>query len=159
MGFGTGHHATTRLCLQALQEIGVAGRDVLDVGTGSGVLAIAAALLGAADVLAVDNDPDAIQNARDNRALNPAAARVRIELVDAAAGLGASTADVVTANLTAAQLIRARDQIVGATRRGGAMILSGVLTTERAGVEAAFAPARVTASLQEDEWAALVLTL
>lgn len=85
MGFGTGHHQTTRLCLGLLQDTRVGGLRVLDVGTGSGVLAIAAARLGAVDVVAVDYDSHAIDSARENVTRNSVDALVRLR----ATGLGA----------------------------------------------------------------------
>jgi ribosomal protein L11 methyltransferase len=156
MGFGTGHHATTRLCLAALQTIELDGRDVLDVGTGSGVLAIAAACLGAARAIGLDYDADAIQSARENLALNARAPNVSFETVDLAdAPLPAS--DVVTANLTGAVLIRSAPLLLAAARPGGTLILSGILRDERDEVAAAFAAARVVWEREEDGWVGLAV--
>jgi ribosomal protein L11 methyltransferase len=137
MGFGTGHHATTRLCLAALQSVDVSGRVVLDVGTGSGVLAIAAARLGAAHVVALDDDPDAIQSARENIGLNPEAADVDLRLADVTA-IDLPSADVVTANLTGALLVRTSTRLMTALRPGGTLIASGLLADERDDVCRAF---------------------
>jgi ribosomal protein L11 methyltransferase len=156
MGFGTGHHATTRLCLAALQTMDLDGRDVLDVGTGSGVLAIAAVRLGAARALGIDYDADAIQSARENLAANPAARNVSFETIDlAAAALPAS--DVVTANLTGAMLVRASPVLLAAVRTGGVLILSGILADERDEVAAAYPRAPIVWERDEDGWVGLAV--
>jgi ribosomal protein L11 methyltransferase len=138
MGFGSGHHATTRLCLEALQRLDLRGRRVLDVGTGSGVLALAAARLGAIRVLAIDVDPDALANARGNAELNgnPAAVEFRLADFREEAGL---LADVVVANLTGGMLAAGAAEIARMITPGGALILSGITTEERDTVYRAFA--------------------
>ncbi len=160
MGFGTGHHATTRLCLLALQREELAGRSVLDIGTGSGILAIAAARLGAARAVGIDHDPDAIHAARVNLALNPEAAGVAFEVAELV-GLKAdpttatTAADIVIANLTGALLAREARRMLGAVRPGGRLIVSGLLAEERDQVMAAFHPAEILWESREDEWVVL----
>lgn len=167
MGFGTGHHATTRLCLDALQAIDLANAFVLDVGTGSGVLAIAAVRLGAARALGIDNDTDAIQAARDNLAHNlaapgtehPAPGEVTFELADLHSPLRMhkGSVDVLTANLTGAMLVRAAAEIHAAVRPGGLMIVSGVQAHERAEVVHAFGSTSIVRERTEDEWVGLTM--
>ena len=154
MGFGTGHHATTRLCLDLLQRAEVNGRSVIDVGTGSGVLALAARALGASRVTAVDNDPDALQNARENIARNGADS---IEVVQA--DLSSATlraADIVLANLTPAVLQRHAQALGRLVAEGGLLIASGFSGDEVGAIAAAFAtePREV---VHESEWAALMV--
>jgi ribosomal protein L11 methyltransferase len=156
MGFGTGHHATTRLCLAALQSLDLAGRDLLDVGTGSGVLAIAASLLGAARAIGIDSDADAVQSARENLALNPSARAVSFGERDLACD-PLPDADVVTANLTGALLVRSAMLLTRAVRPGGTLILSGILSHERDDVSRAFAPMAIVWERDEDGWVGLAL--
>lgn len=156
MGFGTGHHATTRLCLAALQAVEIAGRVVLDVGTGSGVLAIAADGLGARQAIGIDNDPDAVQSAARNLAFNPRARHVKFHVADLASA-DLPQADVVVANLTGALLARAAPQLVRALRPQGTLIVSGLLAGERQAVDAALAPATACWEGCEDEWIGLAL--
>jgi ribosomal protein L11 methyltransferase len=155
MGFGTGHHATTRLCLAALQQVALSGRTLIDVGTGSGVLAIAASLLGASDVVGLDDDADAIQAARENLELNPAA-RATLETGDVRA-TGVRTADVVTANLTGGLLVSAAPRLRTLVGPNGLLILSGLMAGEEQDVRAAFDGFDLAARTQEDEWLCLTL--
>jgi len=156
MGFGTGHHVTTRLCLAALQTIDLTGRAVLDVGTGSGVLAIAAVRLGAAHALGIDYDADAVQSARDNLDLNPEAREVRFETMDLT-NAALTPADVVIANLTAALLIRSAPALLAAVRPGGTIILSGIQSHEDLQVRQAFSGTDVCWERDEDGWVGLVV--
>lgn len=157
MGFGTGHHQTTRLCLAALSRLDLSGRTVLDLGTGSGVLALAASRLGARHVRAIDNDADAVEAARRSAALNPTNGPVVFEVGDVFAS-GASPAEIVLANLTGAMLIRAAAALAALVAPAGRLVISGFVGDERERVEAAldaFIPVNRT---QEDEWCAAVLT-
>jgi ribosomal protein L11 methyltransferase len=155
MGFGTGHHATTRLCLAALQTIDLRGAFVLDVGTGSGLLAIAAVALGATRALGIDDDPDAIAAATENLAFN-GVTNVEFAVRDVMTD-DLPAADVVVANLTGALIVRAAARLAGAVRRGGVLIVSGVLASEGAEVRRAFANQSLVADVQEDEWLAFTI--
>jgi ribosomal protein L11 methyltransferase len=152
MGFGTGHHATTRLCLQLLQDRPLAGTTVVDIGTGSGVLAIAAWKLGASQVVAVDCDPDALDNARDNLALNRASAAIALINADLSVFDGAA-ADTVTANLTSAVLQRYADDLRRLVRHGGQLIVSGFAPEELPAIERALGAPRSDAAT-EGGWCA-----
>lgn len=120
--FGTGHHETTTGCLTALCERDVRGRSVLDVGTGTGVLAITAARLGAGPVVAVDTDPLAVAAAGANAKLNAADVSVRHGSIEVAAGCY----DVVLANLDTATLARLAPALAARLARSGCLIASGV---------------------------------
>jgi ribosomal protein L11 methyltransferase len=155
MGFGTGHHATTRLCIDALQRLNMAGRTVLDVGTGSGVLAIAASLLGASRSVGIDDDADAITAARENLELNPQAEATMLVADLRATDVGA--ADVVIANLTGGLLISAALTLQDFVARGGSLVLSGLMAVEEQDVLAAFPTWTVEHRSEEDEWLCIVL--
>ena len=156
MGFGTGHHATTRLTLRALQDLPLEGRCVLDIGCGSGVLALAAAKLGAAPALGIDIDPDALANATENLELNGLAGRVRFEQHDFRETTGA--ADIVMANLTGALLERSAGRLAELVSPGGHLIVSGFMNTERPAVMPALERYLMPQAIAgEEEWLCAVL--
>jgi len=139
LAFGTGEHPTTLACLRYLERVVRPGHCVLDVGTGSGILAVAAALLGASEVVAIDLDPMACRAARTNLDLNPGAVG-RVDVTEADAVLWLNRADapqarVVTANLTSALLTLLAPGLARATAPGGWLIASGISWEERPGVE------------------------
>ena len=137
MGFGTGHHATTRLCLKALQTLELTDLSVLDVGTGSGVLALAARKLGASEATGVDSDLDAVNSARENLAVNHWASKVWFEKGDFLTE-PLRPANVVTANLTGTLLVRGAARLVDLVLPGGILVVSGLLEDERPSVLQAF---------------------
>jgi ribosomal protein L11 methyltransferase len=155
-GFGTGHHATTRLCLRLMQRLDLRGARVLDIGAGSGVLALAAWKLGAGDIVAVDNDPDALENARENIARNGAAASIDI-IRDDLGGLRTERADLVLANLTGAVLVRYAEALRRLVVDGGYMILSGFGPEDIPIVRSAIGRATLIEPAVEHDWAALTL--
>jgi ribosomal protein L11 methyltransferase len=154
-GFGTGHHETTRLCLGVLQGLEIIGRSAIDVGTGSGVLAIAACRLGADRVVALDHDPEALRNARENVARN-GCDRIVLEEADLSA-ISLEPADVVLANLTSAVLQRYAAPLKRLVKDGGVLVVSGFGPAEIAEVAESLAPLEVRDRAAEGEWTALVL--
>jgi ribosomal protein L11 methyltransferase len=156
MAFGTGQHPTTLMCLRALEETVRPGAAVLDLGTGSSVLALAAARFGAANVLALDNDPMAVRAARENVRLNGLEAAVRVEEGTLGAGMGPF--DIVVANISAPAIVELAVAIVEALRPGGVLIAGGFSETRSDEVAAALASAglSVERTLSEGEWRTVV---
>jgi ribosomal protein L11 methyltransferase len=154
LAFGTGSHPTTRLCLLWLAEHLPRGATVIDYGCGSGILAIAAARLGAASVVGIDIDPQALVATRDNAARN----RVEVE-VRASADERPPPADVVVANILSSPLKLLAPVLSDLVRPGGAIVLSGVLERQIEEVSAAYAPRlAMTVAGRSDGWACLAGT-
>ena len=150
--FGTGYHATTRLCLELLEELPPC--RLLDLGTGSGILAIAASKLGYSDLTAIDNDPVAVRVANENFAIN------RLEL-QACLGETASGGpyDLITANLVARVHLDLAVELAASLRPGGKLIAGGIIRDQREPVLEAFAAAGL-APVDErgtEEWVVLLL--
>jgi ribosomal protein L11 methyltransferase len=152
MAFGTGTHPTTSLCLQTLESVIRGGEEVIDVGTGSGILAIGACLLGAKSVLAVDLDPVAVSSAKENVSLNNLSEQVEVRLSDllgvikedTAGGEQASASgafrvtvpvDLVVANILAEIILMFVDDVYAALKPNGIYIASGIYKNKETDVE------------------------
>jgi ribosomal protein L11 methyltransferase len=156
--FGTGHHQSTALCLRLLVEAAGSGpAEMLDVGCGSGILALAGLKLGVPRAVGLDIDPLAAEAGRANAALNRVAGR--LDLVIGGPGCLSGTWPLVTANLTARDLIELAPELTRLTAPGGRLIGSGLLDEQAAGVAAAFGPPAWTESTgtSHDGWTALTL--
>jgi len=159
MAFGTGTHETTRLCLELLEEVLPSGALVLDLGSGSGILSIAAVLLGASDVTAVDIDPVAERVTRENALRNGAEDRITVltgnVLTDPVfASSVAGSYQVILSNIVADAVIALAPVVRPWLAAGGVWILSGVISERAAEVEAALAAQGycVLSHLNEGEW-------
>jgi len=160
MAFGTGLHPTTRLCLLLIEDLAdrgafAGGARVVDVGSGSGILSIAAAKIGAREVVAVDTDPIAVEATTANAARNDVASRVRVRQGSTPTGDGPF--DVVLANLVASLLVALAPALAGELAESGTLVASGIFGDREPDVVAAFAATglEVTGRRAEGEWVAL----
>ena len=157
MGFGTGHHASTQLCMYLMLRSGdLVGRSALDVGTGSGLLAIMAVQLGASRVVAIDVDPDAIHSAQENLELNQVVGRVDLRVADITdpTTLAGETFDLILANLTGTMLAREARRIAGLIAPDGRLVAGGFQAHEVDEVTAALDEAgfRLVETKSEHDW-------
>jgi ribosomal protein L11 methyltransferase len=158
MAFGTGTHETTAMCLAALERFVRPGVSVLDIGTGSGILAIAASMLGAARVTAVEYDADAAASASANFEINGVTNGVRLvegDIRELAGGVGAY--DIIVANITSGLVERIAGILPTLIARGGGLIVSGLLAEEEAKMKDMLARAgfAVTSAETRGEWLTL----
>ncbi|HET6566252.1 MAG TPA: 50S ribosomal protein L11 methyltransferase [Xanthomonadales bacterium] len=150
LAFGTGTHPTTALCLEWIDGMDLNDLKVLDFGCGSGVLGIAAALKGAASVVCVDNDPQALLATADNAARNGVEAQVQCFLPE---DWPAGNYDVILANILAGPLIQLAPQLIARLDQGSKIVLSGILENQAAEVAVAYAPSCGEMRRQQrEEW-------
>lgn len=157
MAFGTGTHPTTVMCLQALEKVVQSEQTVVDVGTGSGVLSIGAALLGAKAVHALDLDEVAVRSARENIALNKVDHVVEVfhgNLLDTVK----EPADVVVANILAEIIMTFTDDAYSIVKDGGVFVTSGIIGAKRDAVKAALQASGFTIEevLEMEDWVAII---
>ncbi len=160
MAFGTGQHPTTAMCLRALENRLRPRQAVLDLGAGTGILAIAAAKLGAGRVLALDIDPQAVKAARENVALNGVRGVVEVREGTLPEGAPGRRFDLIVANISGLTIERLAANLAGALRQSGTLIVSGFLEDTVEALDRALAAAGVTVDRVEAEgvWRAITAT-
>lgn len=158
MAFGTGTHETTNMCMQLLEKHLHGAMRVMDVGTGSGILAIAAARLGAEDILAIDIDPDAVKVAKENVALNHVERQVRVVVGDLCKS-EAMPCDLAVANIVADAICMLAGPLTRHLEKDGLLICSGIIREKEQQVMDAAAEAGYTLfdRIEKGEWVALAL--
>jgi len=156
LAFGSGLHPTTQLCLELLENMSLTDQSVFDVGTGSGILAMAAWKLGARPILAVDNDDVAVRVAQENFTLNGVTAETAVGSANDNMG---QTWQIVIANIIAPVLTEILPDLVAAVTEGGQLILSGMLAEQEADMRAQVEALQLTVTNrhQIDDWVALVI--
>jgi ribosomal protein L11 methyltransferase len=156
LSFGTGQHPTTSFCLEQLTERRGPSQSFLDIGTGSGILAIAAAKLGHAPIDAFDCDPEAVRTARENARQNDVLCKISVVQRDLSKlpKHSAKRYDLVCANLISTLLLSERSRILGRLSADGILIVAGILKSEFAEVQRAYQDAglKLIASRSENEW-------
>jgi len=148
LAFGTGSHPTTRLCLQWMGDHDFRGQTVVDYGCGSGVLGIVAAIKGAAQVICVDNDPQALIATKDNASRNDVVDNFHVLMP---AQFEPAPADVMLANILAGPLIDLAPALLAALRPGGSLVLSGILEEQAGEVAQAYQPHMDHLSITADD--------
>lgn len=128
MSFGTGHHATTQLMMMGMRNLDFAGKSVLDFGTGTGVLAILAYMLGSRDITAIDNDEWAVTNTIENLERNNVAGIVTAQA--SLEGIARRTYDVILANINRHILLAYMEELYARVANGGKLLMSGLLTED-----------------------------
>ncbi len=162
MAFGTGQHPSTRMCMEALENILLKDRTiekwrVLDVGTGTGILGISCAKLGAQRIVCLDVDPKAVEIAGKNAAIN----RVedRVEIIEQDVSMYDDTFDLIVANLTAKMLLKFGTHLISMVERGGYLVISGIIDQDRKVIEEHFLTEDVAlhSVIAEKEWVCYLL--